>query len=174
MDFKKVIKKRWMCRKYEDREVPEEKIDKILDLARRYPSAGHTEPQEFIVVQDQETKDALGEAALGQMYLAEAPVVIVVVSDTRRSAARYGERGRKFYSVVDGAFASMLVLLSAVNEGLGAGFVGAFDDRQVQEVLSLSSHVRPIGIIPIGYCAEGPHKLPRRPKEEIIHWTNKS
>lgn len=169
MEFEKVVKKRWMCREYEERDVEKEKIDKILDLASRFPSAGHTQPQEFIVVRDQKVKDSLGEAALGQMYLARAPWVVVVVSDTRRSAARYGERGRKFYSITDGAFASMLILLSAVNEGLGAAFVAAFDDNMVQEALDLPSSVRPIGIIPIGYCKDKPPKVKRLARKKITH-----
>jgi nitroreductase len=170
MDFEVVVKKRWMCREYSDRDVPQEKIDRILDFASRYPSAGHTEPQEFIVVRDQWVKEDLAHAALDQMYVAQAPLVIVVVSDTRRSARRYGERGINFYSIIDGSFAAMLILLTVVDEGLGAGFVGAFRDREVQHVLGLPREVRPIGIISIGYCAEeGPRKLPRRPKERIIH-----
>ena len=52
MDFETVVKRRRMCRAYSDRDVPQEKVDRILDLACRYPSAGHTEPQEFIVVRD--------------------------------------------------------------------------------------------------------------------------
>jgi nitroreductase len=64
----------------------------------------------------------------------------------------------------------MLVMLAAINEGLGSAFVGAFDDDQVRAVLGLPQVIRPIGIIPIGYCAEPPQKLPRRPKEEIIHY----
>jgi nitroreductase len=170
MEFAQVVKKRFMCRSYEDRDVPDEVLDRILDLAVRFPSAGHTQPQEFIVIRNEETKYLLARAALDQFYLAEAPVVIVVVSDTRRSKARYGGRGEKFYSVVDGAFASLLVLLAAVNEGLGAAFVGAFDDDAVHAVLGLPKAVRPIGIIPIGFCAERPRKLPRFPKEQIIHY----
>ena len=79
MDFEKVVKKRWMCREYLDKDVLQEKIDCILDFASRYPSAGHTEPQEFIVVRDQRVKEDLAHAALDQMYLAQAPLVIVVV-----------------------------------------------------------------------------------------------
>ena len=169
MDFETVTKKRRMCREYLDKEVPQEKIDRILDLASRYPSAGHTQPQEFIVVRDQRVKEALARAALGQMYVAQAPLVIVVVSDTRRSAPRYGKRGVDFYSVIDGSFAAMLILLAVVDEGLGACFVGAFDDKDVRHVLGLPRGVRPIGIISIGYCVEGPQKFPRRSKTQIIH-----
>ena len=126
MDFETVVKRRRMCRAYSDRDVPQEKVDRILDLACRYPSAGHTEPQEFIVVRDRRVKEALARAALGQMFVAQAPLVVVVVSDTRRSAQRYGARGVRFYSIIDGAFVAMIILLAAVDEGLGACFVAAF------------------------------------------------
>src|SRR3979409_1243783 len=107
MEFEQVVKKRFMCRSYEDRDVPDEVLERILDLARRYPSAGHTQPQEFIVIRNQATKLQIAAAALGQMYVAEAPVVVAVISDTRRSYARYRERGANFYSIIDGAFAAM-------------------------------------------------------------------
>jgi nitroreductase len=169
MDFETVVKRRRMCREFSDRDVPQEKIDRILDIASRYPSAGHTEPQEFIVVHNQRMKEDLAHAALDQMFVAQAPLVIVVVSDVRRSARRYGERGVRFFSIIDGAFVAMLILLAVVEEGLGACFVGSFYDEEVQELLSLPQEVRPIGIIPIGYCAEGPRKLRRRSREQIVH-----
>jgi nitroreductase len=136
MDFETVVKRRRMCRGFLDRDVPQEKIDRILELASRYPSAGHTEPQEFIVVHNRQMKEALAHAALDQMFVAQAPLVIV---------------------------------LAVVEEGLGACFVGSFYDEEVQEVLSLPQEVRPIGIIPIGYCAEGPRKFRRRSREQIVH-----
>jgi nitroreductase len=169
MDFETVVKRRRMCRVFLDRDVPQEKIDRILYLASRYPSAGHTEPQEFIVVHNRRMKEDLAHAALDQMFVAQAPLVIVVVSDVRRSARRYGERGVRFFSIIDGAFVAMLILLAVVEEGLGACFVGSFYDEQVQEVLSLPQEVRPIGIIPVGYCAEGPRKFRRRSREQIVH-----
>ena len=170
MDFEMVVKKRRMCRRYSGEDVPQEKVDRILDMASRYPSAGHTEPQEFIVVRDQRVKEDLAHAALDQTFVAQAPLVIVVISDVRRSAQRYGERGVRFFSIIDGAFVAMLVLLAVVSEGLGACFVGSFYDEEVQEVLALPPDVRPIGIISVGYCAEeGPRKFPRRSREQIVH-----
>jgi nitroreductase len=169
MDFETVVKRRRMCRLFLDRDVPQEKIDRILDLASRYPSAGHTEPQEFIVVHNRRMKEELAHAALDQMFVAQAPLVIVVISDVTRSARRYGERGVRFFSIIDGAFVAMLILLAVVDEGLDACFVGSFYDEEVQEVLSLPQEVRPIGIIPMGYCAEGPRKFRRRSREQIVH-----
>ena len=169
MDFETVVKRRRMCREYLDKDVPREKVGRILDVASRYPSAGHTEPQEFIVMRDRRVREDLARAALGQRFVARAPLVIVVVSDTRRSARRYGERGVRLYSVIDGAFVAMLILLAVVDEGLGACFVAAFYDREVQQVLGLPQHIRPIGVIPIGYCAEGPRKFRRRSGAQIVH-----
>jgi nitroreductase len=170
VEFAQAVKRRFMCRSYEARDVPDEVLERILDLGVRFPSAGNTQPQEFIVIRTRETKNELARAALDQSYLAEAPVVVVVVSDTRRSKARYGARGERFYSIVDGAFASLLLILAAVDAGLGAAFVGAFDDDEVQAVLGLPQAVRPIGIIPIGFCAESPQKVPRLPRQQIIHY----
>ena len=121
------------------------------------------------MVRDQQVKEDLARAALDQMFVAQAPLVVVVVSDTRRSARRYGERGVHFYSIIDGAFVAMLLLLAVVDEGLGACFVAAFYVREVQEVLALPPHIRPIGLIPVGYCAERPRKLRRRSRAQIVH-----
>ena len=169
MEFVEVVRRRRMCRAYTDEDVSDELVRSILEVGLRSPSAGNTQPQEFIVVRDPAVKEELGRAAFGQMFLAEAPVVIAVVSDTRRSAARYRERGVAFYSVVDGAFASLLLLLAAIDRGLGAAFVGAFDDERVASVLGVPRHVRPIGLVPIGHCADRPHALARRGPDEIVH-----
>jgi nitroreductase len=98
------------------------------------------------------------------------PLLFDVAKSLPSSSRRYGGRGEYFYSVVDGAFAAMLVMLAAVNEGLGAGFVGAFRDDEVRSVLGLPEAARPIGIIPIGFRAERPEKLHRLSEEQIIHY----
>jgi nitroreductase len=136
MDFERVVKKRKMIREYQqDRQIPIEVINKLLKNAHSSPSAGHTQVQEYIVVIDPITKRKLCEASLGQSQVEDASVLIVVCSNTSRSINRYGKRGTEFYSVIDGAFASMIILLSAVNEGIGASFVGAFEDNRVMKFL---------------------------------------
>jgi nitroreductase len=63
----------------------------------------------------------------------------VVCSNTSCSISRYDNRCNEFYSIIDGAFASMLILLTAVNEEIGACFVGAFDDNKVSAIPELPS-----------------------------------
>ena len=172
MELDEVIRKRKMIRKYDERrDVPDRLISKLIENASKAPSAGHTQVQEFIIIKDPDTKRKLKLASVNQEQVEEAPVLVVVCSNTSRSIGRYGQRGREFYSIIDGAFASMLVLLTAPNEGLGAGFVGAFDDGKVSDILGLpmDGSVRPVGIIAIGYPDEKPPRLDRIARDSIVH-----
>ena len=120
MDFDEVVKRRKMIREYDSdrQQIPDEIVTKLIRNAHRAPSAGHTQVQEFIIVKDASTKKKLRKAAVNQEYVERAPLLLVVCSNTSRSVGRYGSRGREFYSIIDGAFASMLILRSAVNEGI--------------------------------------------------------
>ena len=172
MDFDEVVKRRRMIREYDSdkQQIPAQIITKMIRNAHRAPSAGHTQVQEFIIVKDASTKKKLRKAAVNQEYVERAPLLIVVCSNTSRSVSRYGSRGREFYSIIDGAFASMLILLSAVNEGIGTCFVGAFQDNKVSEILELPKDVRPIGIICIGYPAEKAEKLERIDLKALVYY----
>jgi nitroreductase len=171
MDFDEVVRKRKMIREYQqDSQIPTEIINKLLKNAHRSPSAGHTQVQEYIVVIDPITKKKLCQASLGQSQVEEASVLIIVCANTSRSVSRYGKRGTDFYSIIDGAFASMIILLSTVNEGIGASFVGAFEDNRIVKILGLPGHVKPIGIIALGYPAEKPERFERIELNNLVHY----
>ena len=171
MDFDEVVRKRKMIREYQqDSQIPTEIINKLLKNAHRSPSAGHTQVQEYIVVIDPITKKKLCQASLGQSQVENASVLIIVCANTSRSVSRYGKRGTDFYSIIDGAFASMIILLSAVNEGVGASFIGAFEDNRIVKILGLPVHVKPIGIIALGYPAEKPERFERIELNNLVHY----
>jgi nitroreductase len=156
-----------MIREYiTNKQIPDELIMRLIKNAHRAPSAGHTQVQEFIIVKNSITKK-LRKVAVDQEYVEVAPVLIIVCSNTSRSTNRYGMRGREFYSIIDGSFASMIILLSAVNEGIGAAFVGAFEDHKVAQILELP---KPVGIICLGYPAETPEKLSRIDIGKLVHF----
>ena len=169
MEFDEVVRRRKMIREYlSDKQIPDQIITKLINNAHRAPSAGHTQVQEFIIIKDFITKKLM-EAAVNQEYVQKAAVLIVVCSNISRSVKCYGKRGREFYSIIDGAFASMLILLTAVNEGIGAGFVGAFEDDKVSRILGLPGYVKPIGIITLEYSAERPERLHRIEIDRLVH-----
>lgn len=151
-DFWQVIKKRRSVRSFDStRQVPDDEIKKIIEAAKMAPSAGGIYPTNFVVIRDEETKKQIAEAALGQYFITEAPVVIVVVADVEKTASRYGERGRNLYAIQDAAVATENLILAATALGLGTCWVGAFDEEKLSGIFKLKKSQRPLAIIPIGY-----------------------
>lgn len=170
MDVFEAIKGRRSIRAFRETDVPQETVEKLIEAARWAPSAGNIQPWEFIVVRNPETKRRLAEAALGQSFVEEAPVVIVVCADEERSARGYGTRGRTLYCIQDTAAAIQNIHLAAYALGLGTCWVGAFREDEARRILEIPDGVRPVAIIPIGFPAESLPPRSRRPLKQIIHY----
>jgi len=167
MDFWQVIESRHSIRRFGREDVSPEMVERILQAAIKAPSAGNCQPWHFFVVRNPEVKRGLARAAYGQGFVAEAPVVIVVCAEPARSAARYGQRGSRLYCLQDTAAATEHILLAATALGLGACWVGAFDETAAANVLNLPTGLRPVAIIPIGHPAERPYRTSRRALKEV-------
>jgi nitroreductase len=170
MDVFEAIKGRRSIRAFQNRDIPQEMVDRLIDAARWAPSAGNIQPWEFIIVRKPETKRKLAEAALEQTFIEEAPVVIVVCADENRSSQGYGTRGKTLYCLQDTAAAAQNIHLAAYALGLGTCWVGAFREDEAKKILNIPSGVRPVAIIPVGYPAEKPQPRNRRPINQIIHY----
>jgi len=169
MNIFEAIKTRRSIRRFKEVEIPEEDLKKILEAAIWAPSAGNLQPWEFIVVKDKKIKERLAEAALGQMWMTTAPVIVVVCANLERSASRYGERGRNLYAIQDTAAAIENMLLAAHALGYGACWVGAFDEEEVRRILNIPHGIRPVALIPMGRPAEEPSVPYRRSLKDIVH-----
>lgn len=166
-----VIKGRRSIRRFKRGEkVSEEDLRKILEAATYAPSAGNRQPWEFIIVENEDTKNKLAEAAYNQTWITEAPIIIVVCANEERSASRYGERGRTLYCIQDTAAAIQNMLLMAHSLGYGTCWVGAFNENEVRRILNIPIGVRPVAIIPIGKPDEKPTMPPRIPIQKLIHY----
>jgi len=164
------IKTRRSIRAFTSEEVSDGEIEKILDAARWAPSAGNIQPWIFVIVKNPEAKRRLSEAALNQFFIEEAPVVIVACADQERSRRGYGSRGANLYCIQDTAAAIQNILLAAHALGLGACWVGAFDEEEARRILRVPGGVRPVAIIPIGHPAEKPRMIFKRPLSDIVRW----
>lgn len=91
----------------------------------------------------------LARAALGQMWLAEAPVVAVLAADHARTARKYGTRAER-YVALEAGHAGQNLLLQAQALGLGTVVVGAFDDHEVAGILGLDRGLVPLSLVPVG------------------------
>ena len=168
--FADVVRRRAMIRAYRNDPVPEEKIQRLLKYAARAPSGGNLQPWEFVVVKSPEMRAKLAKAAMEQTSVATAPVIIVTCADIQRAGSQQGARG-SFISLVDTAFASLLILLGAVEQDLGACFVASYNAEEVAKLLGLPDYVRPVGLITIGYPAEAPRKPTTKkiPLAKLVH-----
>jgi len=162
------IKTRRSIRAFTREEISDETVEKILDAARWAPSAGNIQPWIFVIVKNPKTKRRLSEAALNQFFIEEAPVVIVVCADQERSRRGYGSRGANLYCIQDTAAATQNLLLAAHALGLGACWVGAFDEEEVKLILKMPRGVRPVAIVPIGRPAEKPRGIFKRPLSDVV------
>jgi SagB-type dehydrogenase family enzyme len=103
----------------------------------------------LICLHDRDLRLALAQAAVEQMWLAEAAVVIVFAAVYERTTVKYGERGVR-YVHMDVGFASENLHLQAVALGLGTVVMGAFVDEQVHKVMGLAEDERPLIMMPVG------------------------
>jgi SagB-type dehydrogenase family enzyme len=98
-------------------------------------------------------RGALGDAALGQRAIYEAPVVLVIAAIFERTAVKYGARAERYVHIEVGAAAEN-AFLQAEALGLGALFIGAFNDKAVKEALGLPQDHEALGIMPVGQKAD--------------------
>ncbi len=169
MELRDAIRTRRSVRAYRLDPIPAKKVDEIIESANLAPSAGNLQGRDFVAVRDEPARQALARAAGDQDFIAQAPVVIVVCANAPRTAVKYGRRGRELYAVQDAAAATENLLLAAHDAGLGACWVGAFDEDAVRKLLGLPADVRPVAIIPVGVPAEEPAPSPRLPLKEVLH-----
>jgi nitroreductase len=171
MDVSTAIDERRSIRSYRSENIPEDAIAKILHAGQMAPSAGNLQGREFIIVRNPDTRRMIRDAALGQEFIAEAPVCIVVCANLPRTKRRYGKRA-ELYVIQDTSASVMNMMLQACELGLGTCWVGAFEEQAVRDALGIPADVRPVAILPIGVPDEAPAAPPRLGKEieHFEHW----
>ena len=168
MELEEAIKGRRSIRAFKPQDMPEETVEKLIDAARHAPSAGNTQPWEFVIARKQDVKKKLAQAA-HQAFVEEAPVVIVVCANENRSSMGYGIRGETLYCIQDTAAATQNILLTAYSLGLGTCWVGAFNENEAKKALKTPKGIRPVAMIPVGYPNRTPSQRGRRPLNQIVH-----
>jgi len=169
MEILEVLKKRHSIRRFKDKGIEEEKIKAILEAANSAPSAGNLQARKIFLIKNNKKKQEFVEKALRQGFIAEAGIVLIFFANPQRSASKYGQRGEKLYCIQDATLSAAYAWLQAVESGLGACWVGAFDDETVKKVLGVKEDWQPIVILPIGYPDEKPHSTPRIHLNDLVH-----
>lgn len=190
--FHQLVRKRRMVRNFTEEPVPWDVIERIVDAGRRGPSAGYSQGMAFVAVTQAATRSRIADIAGEHWYVRQghepfmnrAPVHIVITTSEEMYHKRYNEPDKKAkgqeeigwpipYWHTDAGAALMLVLLAAVDEGLGTAFVGVQEPAELQRELGIPDDHTPIGVVFIGHPApdkkSGSLKRGRRPLEDTLH-----
>lgn len=156
------IRESHSVRNFKSEQIPEPTLTRILEAGNMAPSAGNLQPWYFYVVQDSSVKEKLATASFDQEQISDAPTVVVILADPARSNERYGERGAQLNCLQDSAAATQNLLLAAEGLGIAACWVGAFDERTVQEAVEAPPRLRAVAMVCLGYSGEQPKEYKER------------
>jgi nitroreductase len=199
MEFAEVVRRRRMVRNYDpDRPVPADVRDRILRHALRAPSAGFSQGWAFLVLESSEDRarfwavtapdDSTPEAPSRWLTgMSTAPLLVVPLSHRDAYLDRYAEPDKGWtdrdearwpvpYWHIDTGFAALLMLLTAVDEDLGACFFGIPPERidAFRGAFGVPAPYQPIGALTIGYRAPDPRspslRRGHRPFDDVVHF----
>jgi len=188
VEFQEVVRRRRMVRRFRPDPVPEASVERLLRNATRGPSAGFSQGQAFLVLRGPAELDAFWAVASGAVDdgVRQAPLVIVPMSSKRIYLDRYArpdkgwtDRDEARWPVpfwhIDTGMATLLILQTAVDEGLGALYFGIVPDavEPFRRAFGVPADHEPIGAVAVGYDAETQRRdlsARRRPLSEVVHY----
>ncbi len=174
------IKNRRTIRKYSDKEVSEKLLNTLLEEAERTPTMGNLQLYSVVITRSEEGKKALAPAHFNQPMVTEAPVVLTICADFRRTSIWAENRNAvpgydNFLSFINASSDALLYTQTFCNlaeeAGLGTCFLGTtvYMPQMIIDTLKLPKLVFPISTITLGWPAEDPSQSDRLPLRAIIH-----
>ncbi len=169
-DVMKVIKERRSVRNFEDKPIPEDVLESLIEAIQWSPSWANTQCWEVVVIKDPDVKTRVQEVIPktnpGRKAITDAPVVLALCGRLKESGYYKGEVTTKFgdWFMFDLGIAAQSVCLAAHAAGLGTVMMGLFDHDKVGEVINVPAGHDLVTLIPVGY----PAKVPSAPKRKAI------
>ena len=161
-----ILKTRRSIRKYQNKQIENEILNKILEAARLGPSAANLQPCQLMVVTKPEVRENLRKAYNEDWFL-KAPTIIVVCVNPKESWRR--RDGEEFWKV-DAAIAMQNMILTATELGLGTCWVVNFNEKEAKKALEVPKNFKVVAMTPLGYPDEKKEPVTdRKPLEETIH-----
>lgn len=166
MEFRELIERRFSVRSYKSDPVEDDKLVRVLDAARLAPSAANRQPYQFLVVHTEGRRDEMQHIYNRDWFL-EAPIVIFACGLIDEAWRR--DDG-KSYIDIDVSIAMDHLILAAADEGLGACWIGSYDEEAVRAILGIPDRVRIVAMTPLGYPAIAAAPKERKSLEELVRY----
>ncbi len=146
-DFETVIRERTATRKFKDKKVESEKLNKILEAGRLAPTAKNLQPQKIYVANSKEALDKIDKVSPCRYG---ALTVLIVCSDT---SIAWTKDNYSTYEM-DACIVATHMMLEATNVGVDNIWIEMFDKNEVKKLFGLEDHIEPICLIPLGYRSD--------------------
>lgn len=175
-DILDLIITRQSDRKYSDRPIENEKLERIIEAGRMAPSACNAQPWKFIVVTDHDLVLKVAEAASAKLlgmnsFVSQAPAILVIVREKPNWSSHVGATIKnKDYSLIDIGIATENICLQAKAEGIGSCIIGWFDEKQLRKLLGIPASKRVELIITLGYSLSEQREKRRKPAAETVSY----
>jgi len=171
-----LISSRQSDRKYSDKPVEQEKLDRIIEAGRLAPSACNAQPWKFIIVTHPDLRQQIATAASAKLlgmnsFVKQAQVIIVVVRENPNFTSKVGSTIKnKDYSLIDIGITSENICLQAKAEGLGSCMIGWFDEAMLRSILGIPRSKRVELLITIGYSMSDQREKRRKPQDMTVSY----
>ena len=166
MEFKEVVKNRYSCKKFSEKQVEGEKLTAILEAGRLAPTAKNLQEQHVYVVQSAEALakvDAITPCRYG------APTVLVVAYDKNNVFTYPG--GKRDSGVEDATIVATHMILAAADAGVDSCWVNFLDPEKLAEALGLPENEEVLMVMDLGYAVEGTGPLPNHTNRKRLEQT---
>ena len=159
MSLYDLILSRRSVRRYKDKEIPKDVLDKIVEVGRQSPSAANRQPYRFIILDDSKLKQGL--PGRFSRFLTKAPVVIIGCANI--NALLTGK-----WATIDTTIALENMILAAWSLGLGSCWIGSFNEKKVKDLLKIPKDWKVVALVTLGYPAETPKARKKKPVNELF------
>ena len=163
------ILNRRSIRAFKSKPIEKDKLERVLEAGRLAPSAKNRQEWRFVVLQKEQLRQKIKEAAFGDEKVGQAPAIIALCTTNVEYIMPNGQLSYP----IDLAFAASFMVLQAMAEGLGSCVLSTYDEQMVRDLITVPYSMRVVLLILLGYPEQVPEASPRKSLKRITafdHW----
>ena len=149
-------------RRYEEKDIPSDILEKIIEAGRQAPSTANRQPRRFIILTDYEIKKELSKGLFNR-FLKNSPVVIVGCANPKDLLT-----GK--WASIDTAISLQNMVVAAWTLGIGSCWIGDFKEEKVKQLLNIPAKWKVVALVTFGYPAEKPKQRKKKSTKELFSY----
>jgi nitroreductase len=184
MDFFETVRNRFSIRGFTPELIEENKVKQIIEAINFAPSAMNLQSYEIVLVREFSLRKKIAQACMKQMFIENAPIVLVFLADPLKIQAQLSKDTLKSYSILDSTIDGRKALaayafqdatiacsyaqLACTALGISSCWIGTFREKEILEIVNAPKRLMVTAVLPIGYPAKEHRPRQRRDAKEIV------